>query len=227
MNLEHTEIILKKINRLYELIKSFGEASDTEKDLLKAYVVDLYEAVAMSDLEAPEILEEKEMKDRLKKLKKQEKKLKKQVEKRKEEIEEVEEEEVPVVELEEEEAAPEVEETIEEVPETEPTPSIPQEMIELFETSNGSELSDKLANAPIKDLTKAMGINEKIFTVKELFGGNQEEMDNILTALNGLSDFEEAKSVLMRSVASKYDWHETAKQKKAKNFIKLVRRRYV
>ena len=227
MNLEHTEIILKKINRLYELIKSFGEASDTEKDLLKAYVVDLYESVAMSDLETPEILEEKEMKDRLKKLKKQEKKLKKQVEKRKEEVEEVEEEEVPVAEIEEEEATPEVEEVVEEVPEPDPTPSIPQEMIDLFETSNGSELSDKLANAPIKDLTKAMGINEKIFTVKELFGGNQEEMDNILTALNGLSDFEEAKSVLMRSVASKYEWHEAAKQKKAKNFIKLVRRRYV
>ena len=230
MNLEHTEILLKKINRLYEIIKSFGEASETERDLLKAYVVDLYEAVAMAEIQSPEESDEKEMKDKLKKQKKQEKKIKKQIEKRKkEDLVSEEEDEIEEVQEDSQEDVEEIveEEHVEEAKEEPATNQYPQEMIELFTLSNGSELSDKLANAPIKDLTKAMGINERIFTVKELFGGNKEEMDTILTALNGLNNFDEAKSVLMRSVASKYDWHEGSKAKKAKNFIKLVRRRYI
>ena len=100
------------------------------------------------------------------------------------------------------------------------------ELIELFDLHESSELSDKLASAPISDLTKAMGINEKIFTVNELFGGKQDEMNNMLCALNGLDNFEEAKSVLMNSVAQKYNWTEGSKLKKAKNFIKLVKRRF-
>jgi len=230
MNFEQTEILLKKINRLYEIIKSFGEASGTENDLLKAYVIDLYEAVAMAEIETPADLNEKKMKEKIKKIKKQEKKLKKQIELKKrndelgleeDKIEKTIEESIEVVA--EEEIAPEEKTVQEDIAD----PAISQDMIDLFEFSNNSELSDKLANAPVKDLTKAMGINEKIFTIKELFGGSQEEMDNMLLALNGLSEFGEAKNILIRSVASKYDWTETAKVKKAKNFIKLVRRRYI
>jgi len=41
MNLDKSKLILKKINRLYDLINEFGEVSYTEKDLIKAYVIDL------------------------------------------------------------------------------------------------------------------------------------------------------------------------------------------
>jgi len=110
----------------------------------------------------------------------------------------------------------------------EPTaaPAVSSALKELFDIERGDELSDRLSSTPVSDLTKAMGINEKVFTVNELFGGNSDEMNNMLTALNGLSSFEEAKSVLMRSVAAKYDWASAAKVKKAKNFIKLIQRRY-
>jgi len=71
-----------------------------------------------------------------------------------------------------------------------------------------------------------MGLNEKIFTVNELFGGNNAEFQNTMVALNGLGSYDEAKSVLMGSVANKYGWGEPGKLKKARNFIKLVQRRY-
>lgn len=239
MNLKQTSLILKKINRLHELIDTIGEASSTETDLLKAYIVDLYEAVVMSDIEELSDLEEEAMLKKIKKRKKVEKKLKKKVIKRSDiveedddfeaadEVEELVEKEVvaPVIKVEKEEKVS--------VPVEEPAPVkkvtepvIAEELFELFDLSSSAELSDKLANAPIKDLTKAMGINERIFTANELFDGNHKEMDNILLALNGLETFDEAKSVLMHSVAQKNKWAEGAKVKKAKNFIKLVKRRF-
>ena len=108
-------------------------------------------------------------------------------------------------------------------------PELPQlnaELLALFDEEDGTDLSDKLASRPIKTLTKAMGINEKIFTVKELFGGDQKEFDNMMVALDGLASFEDAKQVLAGSVAEKYEWASDKKIKKASTFIKLVRRRY-
>jgi hypothetical protein len=230
MNLEKTNLILKKINRLSELINTLGEASSTEIDLLKAYIVDLYEAVAMSDIAEIEDRDIKEMKKKVKKLKKEESKLKKLVLKKHVAVE-VEEEEVK------EEAKPEAQEkksankpavVKEEVKPTE-APKQAQfspELMDLFNIKSQSELSDKLANAPIKDLTKSMGINEKIFTVNELFGGKQDVMNKLLENLNQLDSFDAAKEMMMSEVADKFDWLETERQKKAKNFIKLVRRRY-
>ncbi|NNE14369.1 MAG: hypothetical protein HKN51_05295 [Saprospiraceae bacterium] len=231
---------MKKINRLHELINTIGEASSTETDLLKAYVIDLYEAVAMSDIEQAKDLEIAEMKKEMKRRRKAEKKLKKSVNK-KYNIESPElvvsknESSIPVVEKVEpiEHQLSKAENVVVEMAAKESTSSkangssvISQEIKDLFDIEEMPELSDKLANAPISDLTKAMGINEKIFTQKELFGGDQKEMDNILLAMNGLSNFDEAKSVMMKSVAVKYDWTAPSRIKKAKNFIKFVRRRY-
>ena len=79
---------------------------------------------------------------------------------------------------------------------------------------------------PIKDIKKAMGLNERIFTVNELFGGDQAIFDLTTDTLNKLPDFTQAKNFLMRNAASKYNWDKKGKKSKAKNFIKLVKRRY-
>ncbi len=229
MNLDKTAKALKKINRLYELITDLGESSATERDLLKAYAKELYES--LSDGES---VDDQIAKD-LKKQKKEEKKLKKEQEK-KAKVEEVEE----VIEDVQEETLPEVQEKIKEaVPAAMPSsasdskqaaPAAPSgfsaEMTSLFEMNSVSELSDKLSQSPIADLTRAMGINEKIFTVNELFGGNQDEFNNTMLALNGLDSYDEARTVLMKSAASKYDWDNPAMQSKARTFIKLIQRRF-
>jgi len=96
----------------------------------------------------------------------------------------------------------------------------------LFEHHQAKEVSEKLSELPIPDLAKAMGLNERIFTVNELFDGDQDAFKQTIQVLNGLTSFEEAKNYLVREAAFRYNWAHPEKKNKAKNFIKLVRRRY-
>ncbi len=106
------------------------------------------------------------------------------------------------------------------------TPHIPAEVEALFEDVAGKELSDKLANTPIADLTKAFGFNDRLLTQNELFGGNKAVADEVIKDLNNMSGFESAKGFLL-SLATKYNWAANEDRKKqAKTFIKLVRRRF-
>ena len=86
-------------------------------------------------------------------------------------------------------------------------------------------MSEKLAAQPIRDLTKAMGLNEKFLTRDELFGKDNDAFNSALTKLNGFSSFEHATGFLAE-LATKYGWTKRGKKKKAQIFIKLVRRRY-
>lgn len=102
-----------------------------------------------------------------------------------------------------------------------------EKLEELFEVREGAkEIGDKLGESPIADLTKAMGLNDKILTINELFGGDQAQFTETLRALNRMRNFEEAREVLM-DVADQFDWSSNDKLKKAKVFVKLVRRRYI
>lgn len=98
---------------------------------------------------------------------------------------------------------------------------------ELFEQQEAKELSERLSLSPIKDLKKAQGLNDKILTVKELFNGDQAIYDNTIAQLNAFNNFDEAKHFLVNTIANRYDWASKGKKKAAKNFIKLVRRRYI
>ena len=106
------------------------------------------------------------------------------------------------------------------------TPQVPHEIEALFEDITGKELSDKLANTPIADLTKAFGFNDRLLTQNELFGGNKAVADEVIKDLNNMSGFETARGFLL-SLATKYNWAANEDRKKqAKTFIKLVRRRF-
>lgn len=101
------------------------------------------------------------------------------------------------------------------------------ELDELFEESNLNDLSQRFANAPIKDIGKAMGINERILTINELFKGDQQSFQSTADALNACANFEEAKAYLINGIATKNDWVSNKRKKKAAVFIKLIRRRYL
>ncbi len=122
-------------------------------------------------------------------------------------------------------------------PAPKPTPPKPQparasvglsapDRASLFEFKEATELSEKLSMQPIRDLTKAMGLNEKIFTINELFGGESKAFDETVKKLNTFSSFEQAAEYLSSGVAHTYDWPNRSKKKKALNFIQLVKRRY-
>lgn len=100
------------------------------------------------------------------------------------------------------------------------------DMEELFSFKTPTELSEKLSELPITDIKKAMGLNERISTQNELFGGDAAAFDATVSTLNQLRHYDEAKDYLVRNVAVKFNWTAKDKKGKAKDFIKLVRRRY-
>ena len=96
----------------------------------------------------------------------------------------------------------------------------------LFEIKEAKELSEKLSNMPITDLKTAMGINDRFLTINELFGGDGEAFNSVVSHLNQLGSYDEAKSYLLSNVAETNNWSAPEKLKKAANFINLVQRRY-
>ena len=97
------------------------------------------------------------------------------------------------------------------------------EQSELFEEKMSKELSDKLGESPLDDIKKGMGLNERIIFLKDLFNGKQEDFDAAVNTLNNAGSFDIARQELSE-LAAKYDW--ASKEKQAKPFIRLVRRRY-
>jgi hypothetical protein len=94
---------------------------------------------------------------------------------------------------------------------------------QLFEEKMSKELSDKLGEMPIADIKKGMSFNERIIFQNELFDSNSTEFENALTNLNNAASFDAAKSQLS-ILATRFDW--SSKEKQAKAFIRLVRRRH-
>jgi len=108
------------------------------------------------------------------------------------------------------------------------TATVDPEHADLFNISmDAKELSEKLGQSKIRDLNNAMGLNERIFTVNELFGADNSLYRTVIRDLNNLESFEEAKAYLSENVAEKFNWTHKSKRNKAKIFIKLVRRRYL
>lgn len=104
--------------------------------------------------------------------------------------------------------------------------SVDPELERLFEIKYGNELSDRLSATPIKDIFRAMGLNERIFTQNELFGGSSEIFRQTVERLNGFTTFAEAKSYLQSTIAQEYNWHNSERREIAHNFVQLVHRRY-
>jgi len=91
----------------------------------------------------------------------------------------------------------------------------------LFALEKGTELSDKLSTTSIKDINKAMSINERIFTIKELFGGSQEQYDKTISSLNGFMSYDDAKSYLSENIVNNNNWLDPEKSKKVQKFYCL------
>lgn len=126
-------------------------------------------------------------------------------------------------------AAPITDQSLEEVPEVsdpDDYAAISPALAAVFTKKEATDLSAQLSLSPIKDLTKAMSINEKIFTVNELFAGNQGEFNSCLAKLNSLSNYEEAVSYLSKEVAGQFGWDDEGRFNKVEQFMILVQRRF-
>lgn len=86
------------------------------------------------------------------------------------------------------------------------------------------ELSEALKDTPIKDIKKAIGINDRFLFINELFKGDEAMFERSIKTINGFSIYPEAEYWIRRELKTKLGWddqHETVKQ-----FDQLVKRRF-
>ncbi len=98
-------------------------------------------------------------------------------------------------------------------------------MQSLFDFKAAKELSEKLSEKPVSDLTKELAINDRLLYANDLFGENHQELTKALSALNAMNSLDDAKPHLVQ-LANQYDWLDKEKRGVARSFIKLIRRRY-
>ncbi len=110
-----------------------------------------------------------------------------------------------------------------------PTPSVANNgksgFEQLFSQKKATELSEKLSETPIADLTRALSINDRLLYMNELFGRDMKALEEALSMLNKLHNMDAAKGFLI-TLAEQYHWSEEEKTETAQSFIRLVKRRY-
>jgi hypothetical protein len=107
------------------------------------------------------------------------------------------------------------------------TTTDPQEALnKLFDQQKSDDSSVRFGHVPIPSIESAMGLNERIFTLNELFGGDKVLFDAWCTRLNNLHSFSEARQVLMSGPAKDFRWGDPERIKMAEQFIRIVSRRY-
>jgi hypothetical protein len=238
MKIQKVKKQLKKINYLIETISDEGRFSTIEHDLLKSYIRELYEKVIEgkdiepemnSTFDIPEVKPAREkkklredsifesiMSDPVIETKTQESIIPQNGTKAVSDIHS--ETSIHKVEVLHDHKTNESDHEVNELDEL---------TIKIFSEDKTSDLSQKLSKMPLKDLNLAMGINERVFTVHELFKSNFSHFQEVVTTLNGFTNFEEAKKFLLQDVVYRYEWNTNRKHEQALEFVKLIRRRYI
>jgi hypothetical protein len=81
-----------------------------------------------------------------------------------------------------------------------------------------------LEKSPIKDLRKAVGINEKYQYINELFRGDEDMYERSIKTINNFSAYGEAHYWIERELKVKIGWDMT--KQVTKDFYSLVKRRF-
>ena len=71
---------------------------------------------------------------------------------------------------------------------------------------NKSEVSEKLNDAPIKDLKKAIGVNDSFLFINEVFRGDEAMYERSIKTINSFSIFPEAEYWIGRELKIKMGW---------------------
>lgn len=86
------------------------------------------------------------------------------------------------------------------------------------------EVAAVLQSAPVRDLKKAVGINDRYLFVNELFRGDESMYERSLKTINGFSIYPEAQYWIERELKVKLGWNDQCEA--VKLFDQLVRRRF-
>ena len=101
------------------------------------------------------------------------------------------------------------------------TESIPKE---INATITNTELQEKLALDPIKDLKAGIGTNDKFQFIASLFGGDEKAFEQAIKTINGFKIYAEAQFWIKSNLREQNKWEEMDDVVKA--FDLLVKRRF-
>ncbi len=116
-----------------------------------------------------------------------------------------------------------------------PTPATPQKEINelVSEKSNSfndtlketkTEISETLTDTPIKDLKKAIGVNDRYLYINELFRGDEAMYERSIKTINSFTIWPEAEYWIRRELKTKLGWDD--QNMVVKQFDQLVKRRF-
>lgn len=86
-------------------------------------------------------------------------------------------------------------------------------------------VAEKMTHTPIKDLTIAIGLNQKFQFIKELFDADADAYKSAVSKLNSFSGGSEAEQFLRNELMATYGWNE--EEPLVISFTELVQRRYL
>jgi hypothetical protein len=110
-----------------------------------------------------------------------------------------------------------------------------RELNEVMSLQNGASLNEKLKQTsvevaeiltrePVRDLKKAIGVNDRFVFVNELFRGDEVMYERSIKTLNSFNVLQEAEFWMERELKLKLGWDEN--KDTVRHFIQLVRRRF-
>ncbi len=116
-----------------------------------------------------------------------------------------------------------------------PTESRKSELHETLSTDKASSLNDRLKqektelsqvlqDSSIKDLKKAIGLNDRFLYINELFRGDEVMYERSIKTINGFTIYPEAEYWIKRELKLKLGWNDS--NPTVKQFDHLVRRRF-
>jgi len=89
---------------------------------------------------------------------------------------------------------------------------------------NRNELMHSLKDAPIRDLRKGIGINDRFVFISELFRGDEPMYERSIKTINSFNIYPEAEYWMNRELKIKLGWDDT--KEIVKHFYQLVKRRF-
>ena len=86
------------------------------------------------------------------------------------------------------------------------------------------DLGDTLTEVPVRDLRKAIGVNDRYLFINELFRGDEVAYERSIKTINSFSIFAEAEYWIQRELKVKNGWD--AGNEMVNQFYQLVKRRF-
>lgn len=90
--------------------------------------------------------------------------------------------------------------------------------------SEVADLKSALNDTPVRDLRKAIGVNDRYVFINQLFRGDEVMYERSLKTINGFRILPEAEYWMERELKVKLGWDEN--REATRHFYQLVKRRF-